>query len=120
LFVSLGGSPNVALIDVFGGRASEATLAGKLLWNAGRNAYGFPQFIDQQPTDLKMMSPAPFKWEAWKTFTGEMDSRAPGMVKFNHVPDNLARARPDQFILPELKAFGASTEKLPVPKKDQD
>ena len=40
------------------------------------------------------------------------------MVKFNDVPDNLADARPDQFLLPDLKDVGATTDKLPVPKKE--
>ncbi|MBI1915246.1 MAG: serine/threonine protein kinase [Planctomycetes bacterium] len=116
LFVSLTSAG--ALINISGGEASEDTLKLKIPWNAGRNVYSFPEFIDQQPASIKSMRPAPFKWETWKTFTGEVDSRALDMVKFDDVPDNLAGARPDQFILSDLKDVGASTEKLPVPKKE--
>jgi len=119
LFVSLTSSPSArALISINGGKASEDTLRSKIPWNAGRNAYSFTEFIDMQPSGFVAMKLAPIQWEAWKTFTGEMDSVSLGTVKFNVVPDNLAGARPDQFILPDRKDFGAPTEKLPVTKKE--
>jgi hypothetical protein len=119
LFVSQGGGDSApALIDILGGQASEEALKQKLVWSPGTNAYGFPEFLDQPSSDIKLMRPTPFKWDTWKTFTGEMNSRTLDMVKFNDIPDNLARARPGQFVLPDLKDFGANTEKLPLPKKD--
>jgi len=123
LFVSLGGSPSApALISISGGQATEETLKQKIVWKAGKNAYGFQEFIDQPSTNIKSMRPAPFKWDTWKSFTGEMDARSLDMVKFNDITtDNLTSARPDQFVLSDPKDFGASTEKLSklsLPKKD--
>src|SRR5262249_8468973 len=108
LFASLGGSTSAgALIHIEGGKAGEATLGQKIPWKAGRNAYSFPVFSDQQPGETKMMPPAePYKWKAWKDFTGETESRL-DMVKFSNVPENLALARPDSFSLPGLDDFGA-------------
>jgi serine/threonine protein kinase len=120
LFVSLGGSgSSPALINVFGGQASEETLRRKIVWKGGKNAYSFQAFIDQPSTNIKVMQLTPFKWDTWKTFTGETESRTLDMVKFNEVTtDNLTSVRPDQFVLPEAKDFGASIDKLSLPKKD--
>ncbi|HKB40064.1 MAG TPA: hypothetical protein VKD72_26750, partial [Gemmataceae bacterium] len=119
LFASLGGATSArALISIERGNASDATLLQKIPWKAGKNAYSFPEFIDQPPapTDLKSMRPSPYDRKGWNTFTGE-DAKFLDMVKLSDVPENLARARPSQFVLPELKDYGPTLEKLPTPAK---
>jgi hypothetical protein len=120
LFASLGGASSArALVSIERGKASDATLLQKIPWKAGKNAYSFPEFIDQplSPDDLKSMKSTPYNREGWKTFTSETDARFLDMVKLSDIPENLARARPSQFVLPELKDYGPTMEKLPTPGK---
>jgi len=118
LFASLRRAASArALVSIEGGKASDATLLQKIQWKAGKNAYSFPEFIDQPPANLMSMRPTPYNRDAWKTFTSETDATFRDMVKLSEVPENLAGARPKHFVLSDLKDYGATTEELPTPGK---
>jgi hypothetical protein len=87
-------------------------LKEKLLWEAGRNAYGkFTFMFDQQPPER--MSVKTIKTDRWKTFTKEEMSEFD--VKLAAGPDAetpLTQLTPAPFKLMDLTGYGADLKQL--------